>query len=46
MIPQINGINENQSVQVGSTIDPFSGITVTDGNDYLSNTTLTIKLQS
>jgi hypothetical protein len=44
MIPVISGTVAGQSVASGDTIDPFSSTIVTDGNDYIHDTTLTISL--
>ena len=44
MIPAISGAVAGQTVAAGNTIDPFSSTVVTDGNDYIHDTTLTISL--
>jgi hypothetical protein len=44
MVPTITGTVAGQTVASGNTIDPFSSTIVNDGNDFLTNTTLTISL--
>jgi hypothetical protein len=42
MIPVISGTASGQNVGSGSDINPFSNVSVTDGNDYIQSDTLTI----
>jgi hypothetical protein len=44
MIPAISGTVAGQTVAAGNTIDPFSSTIVTDENDFIHDTTLTISL--
>ena len=44
MIPVISGTVAGQTASVGQDIDPFANVTITDGNDYIANDTLTISL--
>lgn len=44
MIPVISGTVAGQTVAAGADIDPFTSTSITDGNDYISDTKLTISV--